>query len=103
MLTNRTFIVTATQGIDLRTAPNLIANSFIRKLPRNTRFVCVELSKIGDRTWAKNAEGQYICIANGQNFYVTEELVTPPPSESLEWHLAIDAWAREHGYKGPKP
>lgn len=103
MQTKRTFIVTATQGIYLRTKPDLLQNSIIRTLTRGTRFFCVELSKIGDRTWAKNAEGQYICIANGQNFYVTEELVTPPPSESLDWHLAMDAWAREHGYKGPKP
>lgn len=103
MLTKRTFIVTAVQGIHLCTKPDLTPASVIRTLARRARFYCVELSKIGDRTWARNAENQYICIANGQNFYVTEELVTPPPSESLNWHLSIDTWAREHGYNGPKP
>ena len=103
MQTQRTFIVSLPKGLELRSKPNLQPSSLITILPRNTRFFCVELTRIDDRTWAKNAEGQYICIAIGNNFYVTEELVTPPPPTSLDWAHAIDAWARERGYTGIKP
>lgn len=73
MQVDKLFIVSIQRGLYVRNEPVIHPSNIITSIPRGREFRAVEITRIGDRTWARNTKGEYINIAVGQTFHVVEK------------------------------
>lgn len=102
MIIEQFLTVTFPQGVNVRVTPDIKSPS-IRIIPKNAQFKSAEIFKLADRIWSRTPAGEYICIANGGNYYVDPSTITQPTTPSLDWAISLDQWARQRGYTGPRP
>ena len=64
-------IVTLRRGIYLRPVPIIEGDaSLLPVMVRGQHFIVVETRRIGGYTWGKNADNQWMVLANGKNPWV---------------------------------
>lgn len=102
----RKFIVINAKGLNVRSKPDTRTGQIVRFMTGGMGFIATDVFTVGTETWARLTHAdhsiQEYCLIEktGTAPFAREQSTTPPSSN---WQAEIDAWARIHGYNGPRP
>lgn len=106
---DRKFIVINVKGLNVRSKPDTKTGQIVRFMTNGMAFIASDVFTVGTETWARltradNSIQEYCLIEKtGTAPFAKEQFTQPSPSTGSSWQQALDKWARDLGFNGPKP